>query len=125
MIGIIFIDQRKMRDKKLEQIEQVLVTHDPIGLIKIGASADEYSSEAKMIYERTAKHFALEKIHIIIYDIFINQFSGGSCFETNQGMLEYTGEICPSLLKAEPIIGKFEKYLPIAKEIKNILAVAS
>lgn len=110
-----------MKDKKLEQIEAVLIKHDPVGLIKIGAPSDEYLSEAQMIYERTTRHFALEKIHIVIYDVFINQFSGGSSFETNQGMLECTGEIAPSVVKAEPIIGKFEKYLPIAQEIKSLL----
>jgi hypothetical protein len=110
-----------MKDKKLEQIEAILVKHDPVGLIKIGAPRDEYSSEAQIIYERTHQHFALEKIHVIIYDVFINQFSGGSSFETNLGMLEYTGEIAPSLVKAETTIGKFEKYLPIAQEIKKLL----
>jgi hypothetical protein len=104
-----------------EKIEQILVRHDPIGLIRMGAPQDEYEQEAQLIYERTTRHFAREKIQDIIYEIFIQKFSGGSCFATNHGVLEYTGEQAPSLTKAIPIIGYYDNYKTIALEIKALL----
>lgn len=104
-----------------EKIEQILVRHDPIGLIKMKAPLDEYEQEAELIYERISRHFSREKIQDIIYEVFIRQFSGGSCFVTNHGMLEYTGEVAPSLTKAIPIIGYYDNYKAIAYEIKALL----
>jgi len=104
-----------------EKIEAILVKYDPVNLIKIGAPLDEYSSEAQMIWERTTRHFALEKIHDIIYEAFVHQFSGGSCFSMNHGMMEYTGEEAPSFTEAEKTIGPYKNYLVIAQEIKELL----
>jgi hypothetical protein len=104
-----------------EQIEAILVRHDPVKLIAIGAPKDEYSSEAHMIWERTSRHFALEKIHDIVYEVFVHQFTGGSCFSMNHGMMEYTGEEAPSYTEAKKIIGLYEDYLVIAREIKELL----
>ena len=81
-----------------EKIEQILVKHDPVKLIKMGAPTDEYDSEAQMIWERTTRHFSQDKIHEIIYEIFLEQFDG-----------------------KKSIIGESEKYKPIACEIKELL----
>lgn len=105
-----------------EKIEEILVRYDPVKLIKMGAPQDEYSSEAQLIYERTTRHFALEKIHDIVYEIFLQQFTGGSCFSMNHGMLEYTGEEAPSYTRGKKIIGLYEDYLVIAREIKEALS---
>ena len=91
-----------------EKIETILIKYDPVKLIKMGTGQDEYSSEAQMIWERTTRHFALEKIHDIVYEIFVHQFTGGSCFSMNHGMMEYTGEEAPSYTKAKKIIGLYE-----------------
>jgi hypothetical protein len=107
-----------------DQIEKILAKHDPVKLIVIGAHQDEYSSEAQMIWERIAQFNQLvsaEIIQDIVYEAFIHQFSGGSCFSMNHGMLEYTGEEAPSLTKAKPIIGNYDQYRLIAEDIKKIL----
>jgi hypothetical protein len=107
-----------------DEIEKILAKHDPVKLIKIGAPEDEYSSEAQMICERMNKFnriTAVEKIQDIVYEAFIHQFSGGSCFSMDHGMLEYTGETAPSLVKAEPIIGTYDQYRLIAEDIKKLL----
>jgi hypothetical protein len=109
------------RDTMKDKIEQILAKHDPVKLIKIGVPQDEYSSEAQMICDRIDQFFSVEKIQDIVYEAFIHQFSGGSCFSMNHGMLEYTGERAPSLIKAEPIIGTYDQYRGIAEDIKKIL----
>lgn len=81
-----------------EKIELILVKHDPVKLIKMGAPQDEYDSEAKMIWERTTRHFSQEKIHDIVYEVFLIQFAG-----------------------RKSIIGEFDSYKVIAQEIKELL----
>jgi hypothetical protein len=84
------------------KIEQILVRHDPIGLIKMGAPQDEYDSEAQMICERTTKHFSREKIHQIIHEVFVHQFDDGK-----KGL--------------KSIAGPYDNYKAIALEIKALL----
>lgn len=90
-----------MKDKKLEAIEKVLVEIDPVKLIKMGAPDDEYSHEAVMIYEGINRYTSLDKMHKIIFDIFVNQFGGK----------EY----------ADKIIGTFDSYREVAERIKKIV----
>jgi hypothetical protein len=106
-----------MKDK----IEQILIKYDPVGLIKIGAPSDEYDSEAQLIFEYTTKHFSLEKIQQIVYDVFVKQFSGGEVYAMMGIDPVLLGVRPSSIKKAEPLIGKFEKYHSIAEDIKKLL----
>jgi hypothetical protein len=105
-----------------EKIETILVKYDPVKLIKIGAPLDEYDSEAQMICERTTRHFSLDKIHNIVYDVFYSQFGGGTVYKANrQGEMIAIGDDIAPVEVTVRIIGKFEEYLSIAQEIKELL----
>lgn len=105
-----------------EKIEAILVKHDPVKLINMGAPTDEYSSEAQMIWERTTRHFSQKKIHEIIYEVFINQFGKGTTYKQDRdGNMFAIGEDIAPIEIAIRIIGKFESYEPIAREIKELL----
>ena len=99
-----------MKDQKLQDIEQILQNHDPVALIKHGAPKDEYDHEALMIYERINRYCSIEKIQLIIYEVFVTQF-GSEQFGSEKNTLEI----------AEPIIGKIESYQKIAEEIKQVV----
>lgn len=85
-----------MHDKKVKQIEELLAKHDPIKLIKIGAPLDEYSHEAQDIYEHINRYNSVEKIHQIVYDIFMRSFD------------------CSG-------VGSYDDYAIIASAIKKII----
>ena len=91
-----------MKEFKIKQylaIEEILITEDPVKLIKIGAPLDEYSSEAALIFYQISKidkTYSVKKIHNIIYDIFLECFG------------------------SEEIIGKFDDYKEIAVKIENV-----
>lgn len=105
-----------------EKIEAILANHDPIKLIKMGAPQNEYSSEAQMIWERTSRHFSLDKIHNIIYDVFYRQFGTGTAYKANRkGEMIAIGEDVAPHDFVVGMIGKFEEYLSLATEIKNLL----
>lgn len=62
------------REEMLKVINNVLIKHDPIGLISMGSPLDEYISEARLIESEISKkknYFGLAKI---IKDVFGNQF---------------------------------------------------
>jgi hypothetical protein len=108
-----------MKDK----IEQILIDMDIMGLIRIGAPLDEYRYEAKLIAERIKlnlpymnQDMMVEEIQGIVYHIFTEQFCsyvfvGMKNDETN----DETNE------QIEKMIGKFEDYLDISREIKALL----
>lgn len=104
-----------------EKIEAILVKYDPVKLIKMGAPQDEYDSEAQMIYERTTRHFSLEKIHEIVYDVFVKQFTGGTKYKMEDGEMTSLGEVASSWTRAKSIIGFYEDYRCIALAIKELL----
>lgn len=105
-----------------EKIEAILAKHDPVGLIKMGAPQDEYSSEAQMIWERTTRHFSLDKIHNIIYEVFQLQFGQGTVYRSDRnGNMIAIGDDYAPIEVVVKIIGKYESYEPIAKEIKDLL----
>lgn len=107
---------------KLEEIEKILVEEDPIGLIRIGSPSDEYNQEAEIIHERTSRHFSLETIHNIVYQVFVQQFSGGEAFKVGaDNQMVSLGYELPSVARAKKIIGYYENYLSIAKRVKNLL----
>lgn len=97
-----------MTNEKLKAIEGVLVETDPVKLIKMGAPTDEYSLEALLIYERTNRYFSIEKIHQIVYDIFIMQFGTESKAEKSNKL-------------TKKIIGDFDSYKDVAKKIKEVI----
>ena len=75
-----------------------------------------------MIWERTTKHFSLDKIHNIIYDVFYSQFGRGTVYKANrQGEMMAIGDDTAPPEVTVRIIGKLENYLPIALEIKELL----
>jgi hypothetical protein len=94
-----------MKDKKLQDIEQILRDHDPVRLLSIGAPKDEYDHEALMIYERLNRYYSIEKMQLIIYEVFVTQF----------------GTPTDTLENAERIIGKIDVYTPIAEKIKQVI----
>ena len=94
-----------MKDKKLQDIEQILRDHDPVRLLSIGAPKDEYDHEALMIYERINRYCSAEKIQLIVFEVFVTQFG------TGEDMVE----------SAERIIGKIELYQKLAEEIKQVI----
>lgn len=93
-----------MKDKRLVHIEQCLMTHDPVGLIKRGAPLDEYDNEALLIFERTNRYHSVEQVHQTVYHVFIKQFSDLS-----------QKRVLPHL------IGPKENYREIAEQIVKIL----
>ena len=111
-----------MHDKKVKQIEEILAKIDPIKLIKIGAPLDEYAHEAQDIYERINRWNSVEKIHQVVYDVFVAAFSGGTSYRSNsEGHLEPVGYVEPSKEEARPLIGPYEDYQYIASKIKKVL----
>jgi hypothetical protein len=110
-----------MKDKKLEQIEQILITHDPVKLVKMGSPTDEYDSEALDIYERVNRYNSVDKMQQIIYDVFVSRFSGGDRYEMIDGVLTKTGKIKPSKEAAKKIIGAFDSYREIAEQVKKVV----
>lgn len=110
-----------MKDKRLEHIEQCLQTHDPVGLIKMGAPLDEYDGEALLVFERTNRYYSIEKVQRTVYDVFVERFSGGDIYQTVDGEFKKTGEEKPSEKSAEKLIGSLESYREIAEQIVKIL----
>lgn len=58
-------------------IEAILVRHDPQGLIAIGAPHDEYEFEAEMVFEAIANHnnlVSVVRLMDILHSVFIIQF---------------------------------------------------
>lgn len=113
-----------MKDKKLESIEQILMIQDPVRLIKMGAPLDEYDSEALDIFERINRYNSVEKIHQIVYDVFVSRFGGGDKYKMVNRTLVKVGEVKPTMESAKKIIGSFEQYREIAEQIKKIIGDA-
>lgn len=63
----------------VKTIENILIDIDPEGLIKLGAPQDEYSSEAKMIYNRIVNENAKDQHSILIkvVGVFFEMFACG------------------------------------------------
>lgn len=101
MLPPIFFGDR-MKNKKLDAIEKILVEHDPVKLIKMGAPLDEYDHEALLIYERINRYNSVEKMQQIIYDVFVAQF----------------GDKRRTAIKT---IGPFENYKEIAVKVKKVI----
>lgn len=58
-------------------IEAILVKHDPQGLIAIGAPLDEYESEAEMVFDAIANHndlISVDRLMDILHSVFVLQF---------------------------------------------------
>src|ERR1017187_9374536 len=105
-----------MHDKKVKQIEEILAKIDPVKLIKIGAPLDEYAHEAQDIYERVNRWNSVEKIHQIVYDVFVTSFTGGTSYHMVNGHLELLAEFKPTKDGARAIIGPYEDYGLIASQ---------
>jgi hypothetical protein len=103
--NIAFYFEDGMDKKKLQTIEKILVDTDPVRLIVMGAPKDEYHHEAIMIYERVNRYTLLGNIHQIVWDVFVEQFGGPKY--------------------SDKIIGKFDSYGEIAKQIKEVLNAPS
>lgn len=85
-------------------INSILVKHDPIGLIRIGAPDDEYSEEAKLIISaievsklmKWDNDLTVEGLKAMVYSIFCIQFD-------------------------PKIAGKSENFLQIANDIFDLI----
>lgn len=64
----------------IPEIEAILVKHDPIGLIRIGAPPDEYHGEAKKIYNSLRhfkKHPGMAHVQEVVAYVFNQAFKTG------------------------------------------------
>lgn len=69
-----------------ETIENVLRSHDPLGLIKIGAPDDEYSGEAErlsLLLSHASKHECLD----YVYKVFCESFDDSAGAKENYVVL--------------------------------------
>jgi hypothetical protein len=82
---------RKVLNHK--ELSALLYRHDPEGLAKMGAPADEYSSEAELVLHLLPQCDSAEDVQELLYETFASQF-GGSRYK-----------------------GSFSKFRPAADEI--------
>ena len=68
------MDWSTHRDKQFDQIKELLIRHDPIGLIKGGAPGDEYYPELPGIYHVTHTSHDRDELMIKVHQIFIDWF---------------------------------------------------
>jgi hypothetical protein len=65
---------QELRDTKQRLVEKILNKYDPIGLIKLGAPEDEYSSEAKEIIHQLDVVKNINELSQTIWAIFVCSF---------------------------------------------------
>jgi hypothetical protein len=82
-----------------EWATEMLFRHDPIGLGGMDCPKNEYSLEARCIMSRVKNMTSVDKIHEIVWNVFLQMFS-------------------------EHCAGEKEKYLPIAQDILKKLTDA-
>jgi hypothetical protein len=105
-----------------KEIEQILAKHDPVGLIKMCAPPDEYSSESLLIADQLGnKDWTVEQIQKIVYNVFVEQFGGGKCYYLVDDELIELEDRSLDIAEVVKTIGDFDCYLPIAEEIKKLL----
>ena len=63
-----------MNKPKLEQIINILLKHDPIG-IDYGLDQDEYKLEAETILDKLHGNLSKEEIQEIVFEQFVRWFS--------------------------------------------------
>lgn len=108
-------------DGILEQMKQVLREEDLMGLIKMGAPADEYDSEALMIFERSYRFDTIDTLKDKLWDIFYIQFCYGTVYKMVDGeMKEIYKEAVPRE-EGDKLIGLKHKYTEAATKILKIL----
>lgn len=110
-------------DDKFEKIKAILVEVDLMGLIKIGASCDEYNQEAMMIYESINRYDTDITIKHKLWDIFYSQFcDGGDLYQLEGDTLIRVGKALPyDKERAIRIIGDLFKYEAPAIKIKEVI----
>jgi hypothetical protein len=78
-------------------VREIINTHDPIGLIAIGAPEDEYDPEVKTIVFQLKNVYTIEQIQDLVYQEFMRWFNEKS------------------------IVGERESYLEMAKDLHHVL----
>ena len=106
-----------MKDK----IEAILVKHDPVALVKIGAPLDEYSSEARLIFNHLDQSYSVEKIQSLVYEIFRQSFGCGDIYRVIELEFVKVGRQATPDEQIDKIIGTIDNYRLIAEDIKKIL----
>lgn len=94
----------------VDEIELILIEQDPEGLIDMGAPSDEYSNEAKMIYNRISNEGVknYNDILVKIIGVFIEQFGSSSSYYRS-------GELIPEVKVSENYINQYRYNI-----LKNI-----
>jgi len=64
----------------MKMVDDILVRHDPMGLIKAGAPADEYEWEAVKIVQNLISDWRIDKVSLTdveywCHDVFETQFN--------------------------------------------------
>jgi len=80
----------------IEQINNLLIISDPIGLIQGGAPKDEYIKEAQQIMELLHQSPTLDSLPEGIYSIFVKAFD-------------------------QDTAGEKEKYVVISKQLEKLI----
>lgn len=60
-----------------DDIEAILVKHDPQGFIAIGSPLEEYNQEAEMVFDAIANHndlISVDRLMDILHSVFVLQF---------------------------------------------------
>ena len=69
---------KKQTTKFPKKLRSIINKHDPLNLIIIGCSEDEYDPEVETIYEKLKPTNTEEEILDIVYDEFVNWFGSSA-----------------------------------------------
>jgi hypothetical protein len=86
-----------MRKVRKLQIQEVLSEHDPMGLLSMGAPADEYAPEATRIDARLEhRWYSEEELLDVTYAVFVEMFT------------------------SDPAVGPRDNYRLIARQLMGV-----
>lgn len=101
----------------LDEFKRIFREADLQNLIKIGAPADEYDTEALFLYENISPSFSIEDIQQKIWHHFYNSFCSGFIYKNDKRTVCYI----PTKQEAEKTIGTVDNYKKIAESIKRLI----
>lgn len=68
------VNQRPLTSELQERVKEILIKHDPIGLVSLGAPNDEYSPESQMIAPQLRTNMSESDIVDIVHAEFVKWF---------------------------------------------------
>ena len=69
---------KKVYGDRFNELRTIIKKHDPVGLVSIGASNDEYEPEVKSIIVQLEGKLSEQQIHDLVYQEFLRWFGDES-----------------------------------------------